>query len=195
MKTVFIVSLALLFSFTQNSVASTPMETLHKAVDSLIAIAGDKADDDQTKKQRLATILIQEVDFEAVSRRVVSKTWRKASDDEKQQFKKQFLKIMVDTYYALLRDYSNEEVLYTKEQLKKTKYAIVDTQIISGNKKIPVRYRMIKNSDGWKIYDFIPEGISIVSTYKNNYSSILKKKGMQGLLADMVKLKTDKAKE
>lgn len=192
MRSKFLCSFVLLLSFSQIGLAGTPTETLELAVNNLITIAADKDADDQVKKIKLTQVLSNEVDFEAVSKRVVSKTWKKANDEQKKEFKQRFLGIMTDTYFVLLKSYSNEKVLFLKEQLKKTKrseYAIVDTQIISGNKKIPVRYRMIKVGNTWKIYDFIPEGISLISTYKKNYASILSKSGMQGLLVEMSKSK------
>ena len=191
MKRILTVSLILLLSFSATIFASTPTESLKVAVDQLIAVAADKTIDDIAKKAKLSAIIQAEVDFEAVSKRVVSKSWKKATDEQKQKFKTQFKAIMVDTYFVLLKNYSNEEVIFSKEQIKKNKYAIVDTQIISENKKIPVRYRLIKVSDTWKIYDFIPEGVSLINSYKNNYVPILKKEGVQGLLEKMVKT-TDK---
>jgi len=191
-KLIFLCGFVLLPLLNQNGFAASPTETLKLAVDNLIAVAADKETDVQVKKSKLTQILLAEVDFEAVSKRVISKSWKKASDEQKKEFKQRFLDIMAETYFILLKNYSNEKVLFLKEQLKKTKkneYAIVDTQIISRNKKIPVRYRMIKVDDIWKIYDFIPEGISLINTYKKNYASTLKKKGMKGLLVEMLKSK------
>ena len=182
---------AIIFIFFSNSIqAATPTETLEIAVNRLIEVAADKAMDDSAKKQALSIVLSEEIDFDSLSKRVVSKHWKKATAEQKTQFKTLFLKIMTDTYFSLLKNYNNEKVLFTKEQIKKTKkntYAIVDTKIQTSDKTIPVRYRLIKKEDSWKIYDFIPEGISIVTTYKNNYSKTLKKMGMQGLLEDMAK--------
>ncbi len=175
--------------------AISPTEALQHSVDQLIAIAAKDDINDEEKKQQLAEIINAEVNFNHVSRRIVLKFWKTATVEQKDQFIKQFSNIMVDTYADLLKNYSNEKVLYVKEQIKKEKYAIVDTQIISGNKKIPVRYRMVKTKDRWKIYDFVPEGISIVSTYKKNYKSLLKKGGMELLLKEMMKAKNTGEKE
>ncbi len=175
--------------------ATSPTEALQHSVDQLIAIAAKDDINDEEKKQQLAEIINAEVNFNHVSRRIVLKFWKTATAEQKDQFIKQFSNIMVDTYADLLKNYSNEKVLYVKEQIKKEKYAIVDTQIISGNKKIPVRYRMVKTKDRWKIYDFVPEGISIVSTYKKNYKSLLKKGGMELLLKEMMKAKNSGEKE
>ena len=194
MKTLFTGSLIAVLFFSQQLLAQTPTETLEIAVNKILAVAGDQKATAEDKTQNLTKILSSEVDFEAVSKRVVSKSWKKANDAQKAQFKSQFLDIMVGTYSALLNNYTNEEVLFDKEQIKgkKSQYAIVDTKIISDGKKIPVRYRLIKTESGWKIYDFIPEGISLISTYKNNYASILKKQGMDGLLVEMKKLEEKK---
>ena len=191
MKSVLIGGIILLLSVVTSGHASTPTETLEKAINNIIAVAADKTTDDEFKKEKLAEVLSRELDFEAVSKRVVSKSWKKATVEQKEQFKMLFLKVMTNTYYALLKNYNNEKVLFLKEQLKKTKkneYAIVDTSIISGNKKIPVRYRLIKVGEEWKIYDFVPEGISLVTTYKKNYASIIKKSGLDGLLIEMAQV-------
>lgn len=175
--------------------ADTPTQALTKSVNELISIASNTDYDDVIKKSELSKALASSVDFDAVSKRIVSKPWRKATAEQKQQFKDNFLIIMVNTYFSLLKEYDNEKVEFGKEQIKNKKYAIVDTAIISGNKKIPVRYRLIQSAETWKIYDFVPEGISIVSTYKKNYKSVISKKGIAGLLEEMQLKEEQKASE
>ncbi len=174
---------------------NTPTEALKLSVNQLIAIAAKSDVSDADKKFQLTEIINAEVDFNAVSKRIILKKWKKATTEQKQKFKKQFSIIMVDTYADLLKNYTNEKVLYVKEQIKRERYAIVDTQVITGNKKIPIRYRLIKIKEHWKIYDFVIEGISIVSTYKNNYKRILKKDGLDALLVEMVKAKSSGKKD
>jgi len=194
MKTIFLGSLILLFSFSGYVYANTPTEALEKSVDKILQVAQSRAND-KAKREMLTDVLKNEIDFDALSKRIVSKTWKKATDEQKIQFKQLFLGVTSDTYFTLLQNYSNEKVEFTKEQIKNNKYAIVDTQIISDGKKIPVRYRLYMKDGQWKIYDFIPEGISFVTTYKNNYATILRKSGMQGLLDHMIKSKQAKAKQ
>ena len=185
----------MLISSSQTIFANTPREALEITVNKLIAIAADKSIDDQTKKADLSAIISSEIDFDAVSKRIISKPWKMASEEQQKQFKQQFLIVMVNTYFTLLKEYSDEKVLFVDEQLKNENYAIVDTELVSGNKKIPVRYRLLKNNEQWKIYDFIPEGISLVSTYRTNYAAILENDGIDALLAEMRKTETEKPKE
>ncbi len=189
MKKIVACIFILLVSYSQFGMAATPTEVLTKAVDKLLAVASDNSIKDEAKKISLEKIIREEVNLNTVSKRVLSKSWKKATEQQKIEFSELFLKVMVDNYFALLKNYSNEKVVYLKEQIKKNKYAIVDTEIISDGKKIPVRYRMILANNIWKIYDFIPEGISLISTYKNNYVPLLKKEGVDGLITKMKSVK------
>ena len=68
-----------------------------------------------------------------------------------------------------------------KEEIKKEKYASVDTIVVSGGKEIPVTYQLLNRGEEWKIYDFIAEGISLVRSYSTDYQSILRRDGITGL--------------
>ncbi len=196
MKKIFTALLITITLIGQNVFAEQPKEMLASTVNQLVSVvSGDKSDTEAMRSQ-IDKIIRNNVDFETVSKRVVSKTWKKSTKEQKEQFKEQFATIMVNTYFKLLQNYNNEEVIYGKEQIKKGKkstFAIVDTKVISDGKKIPVRYRLIEINSHWKIYDFIVEGVSIINSYKKTYKTIIKKKGMSGLLVDMVK--TEKNKE
>ncbi len=182
-------------TFLNIAYATTPTESLQKAVNQLIAIASKADASDEEKRNQLAEIINTEVDFDQVSRRIVLKDWYNATTEQKAQFNKQFSTILVATYADLLKNYNNQKVIFGKEQIKQDKYAIVDTEVVSGNKNIPVRYRLVKDQEQWKIYDFIVEGISIVSTYKSNYQGILRKGGIKLLLEEMIKAKSGDNKE
>ena len=49
------------------------------------------------------------------------------------------------------------------------------------NKKVPVTFKLILRKGLWRIYDFSAEGVSMVSTYINDYKSTLKKGGLESL--------------
>ena len=68
-----------------------------------------------------------------------------------------------------------------KEVIKKGKYAKVNTNIVLADKKIPVNYKLLLRNDQWRIYDFSAEGVSLISTYTNDYKATLKRSGLAGL--------------
>lgn len=161
--------------------AGQATDTLSAVVDEMLAIMKTDGLLEAEKRAAVEQIVESNVDFGAVSQRVIGKHWRTSTDVDKAEFKSLFRNVLTNTYYILLSSYTDEEVRYLGEKIKKERYAIVDTQILSGGKKIPVSYRMINRDGQWKIYDFIAEGISLVRNYGNTYKATLKKQGLSGL--------------
>lgn len=164
-----------------SAMAGEPTDALREAVEGLIKIASDSSLDTSQKKARISDIVKKKVDLQVVSQRVVSRYWKKADKADKKAFVGLFTNIIVNTYFSLLNEYTNEKVEYLKEVIKKTKYAKVTTNIVLTDKKIPVNYKLIKRKDQWRIYDFSAEGVSLISTYTNDYKSTLKRGGLSAL--------------
>jgi len=160
--------------------------TLTAIVDEMLLIMQTEGLGEEEKKAAVELVVDRNVDFGAVSQRVVGKHWRTSADADKAEFKSLFRNVLTNTYYVLLSSYTDEEVVYLGEKIKKERYATVSTQILSGGKKIPVSYRMINRDGQWKIYDFVAEGISLVRNYGNTYKATLKKQGLAGLNKSLV---------
>ena len=178
-----LVFIVFLFGFG-NAIAQdmeTPSERVQVAVADILAIAQNKDISADERKAGLEEALKKHVDLQAASQRVIAKYWRKASKEEKLEFMRLFRLVLTNTYANLLETYNNEEVRIEKEEIKKKKYASVDTIVISGGKEIPVTYQLLNRGDEWKIYDFVAEGISLVRSYSTDYQSILRKDGVTGL--------------
>jgi len=161
--------------------AGEPTDQLNTVIDEMLAIMAQEELDDAGKRNAVLAVVDGNVDFNAMAQRIIARRWKKSSPEDKDEFKRLFRDILTNTYYVLLTKYTNERVEYGDEQIKKERYATVETKIVSEGKKIPVTYRMIKREEGWKIYDFVAEGISLVRNYGSSYKATLKKEGLAGL--------------
>ena len=170
-----------LISFVSKAEAGTPTSSLTEAINLFLDVAGNTALSAEDKKNRITEIVKDKVDLPVVSQRVISRYWKKASKDEKKEFIALFTQVIVNTYASLLNEYTNQEVEYLKEEIKKGKYAKVKTNIVLTDKKIPVNYKLLLRKNKWRIYDFSAEGVSLISTYTNDYKSTLKRGGWAGL--------------
>ena len=178
--------IALLAIFTFSSFSSiaetgTPTTSLTEAVNLFVSVASNKALSLEEKKVSITEIVKEKMDLPVVSKRVVSRYWKKASKEDKKEFISLFTQVIVNTYASLLNQYNNEEVEYLKEEIKKGKYAKVNTNIVLADKKIPVNYKLLLRNEQWRIYDFSAEGVSLISTYTNDYKATLKRSGLAGL--------------
>lgn len=162
-------------------VGQTPTQVLQRAVDGLIAVVVDENASSEEKRTRMTDIVMQYADFRAMSQRIVARDWRKAKPEEKDEFTGLFTQVVVNTYYGLLDKYNGESVEYLSEEIKRERYAVVDTHILSQGRKIPVKFRMILRDGGWRIYDYVVEGISMVSSYNGSYRPMLKRGGLKAL--------------
>ena len=176
-----LLTICTLSSFVSTAETGTPTSSLTEAVNLFVSVAGNKALSLEEKKVSITEIVKNKMDIAVVSKRVVSRYWKKASKEDKQEFISLFTQVIVNTYASLLNQYNNEEVEYLKEEIKKGKFAKVNTNIVLSDKKIPVNYKLLLRNDEWRIYDFSAEGVSLISTYTNDYKATLKRSGLAGL--------------
>jgi phospholipid transport system substrate-binding protein len=96
---------------------------------------------------------------------------------------KLFGDLLEKTYADKLLSYSNEKVVFDKESMLREDQAEVTSNILTGDgKKIPLDYRMIKKDAGWRVYDVIIEGISLVKNYRDQFRDILAKDSPEEVL-------------
>lgn len=129
-------------------------------------------------------VLLPHVELEAMSRSVVGKQyWSQATPEQKQQFKNAFTSLVIKTYSAPLASYNGETIDFKPMRASGGSRVQVESVISRKNgQKIPVNYRLVQSGGSWKVYDFSVEGISMISSYRSQFDSILQQQGMAGLL-------------
>lgn len=130
-------------------------------------------------------IILPHFDFARMSRWVLGKHWRRASDTQKERFILEFKNLLVRTYSTALLEYSEQTVAYLPMRAKpQAKKVVVRTEIQqSGGLPIPINYSMYENSGAWKVYDVTIDGISMVANYRSTFSGRIRKDGLENLIA------------
>lgn len=129
-------------------------------------------------------ILLPHVDLETMSRSVVGKTyWNQATPAQRAQFKNAFTNLVIKVYSAPLSSYNGEKIEFRPMRDSGGPRLQVESIVIRKNgQRIPVSYRLLQSGGSWKVYDFSVEGISMVSSYRSQFDTILQQQGMSGLL-------------
>ena len=157
--------------------AATPKETVETGVNNLLKTLGDPAFKAQPKDQQIATISteIESVfDFQELSRRTLSRQWKKFSAEQQTEFVKLFKELLQGVYADRLLAYSDQKILFDKEiMLKKGRAEVQSYLQTSDGNKIPLFYRLTDKSGSWKVYDIIIEGVSMVKNYRTQFKEIL----------------------
>jgi phospholipid transport system substrate-binding protein len=123
-------------------------------------------------------------DFERMTRLAVGRGWREANDAQKQSLVKEFRTLLVRTYSNSLTAYRNQTIEVKPAKLAAAdKEATVRTQVIQpGGPAIPIDYSMEKADGGWKVFDVVIDGVSLVTTYRGSFGEQIQKGGIDGLV-------------
>ena len=123
-------------------------------------------------------------DFPRMTQLALGRNWRDASDAQKQALTKEFRTLLVRTYSTSLSQYRNQVI-----DVKPAKLAPADTEVIvktmvnqPGAPVIPIDYSMEKSAQGWKAYDIVVDGVSLVTNYRSSFADEIRKGGLDGLI-------------
>ncbi|MDD9304782.1 MAG: ABC transporter substrate-binding protein [Desulfobacter sp.] len=158
--------------------ADQAQEQLEELVDQVLSIIQDSklAQDPVKYKQVLYEKAMKIFDFKTFSRLALGRKYKAFSPDQQKDFILYFSKLISNTYFPKLagQDVHNIQIFYLDTHALPTKRKIyrtdIHTQLVHGQTRIPVVYRMIQKPDlDWKIYDIKIEGVSMAANYNEQY--------------------------
>ena len=114
----------------------------------------------------------------------MGKDWNKASPEQKKQLAEEFKTLLVRTYSNALTGYKDQTVRYkpTRMQAGDTDVVVKTEVVQAGAKPIQLDYSMEKQAEGWKVYDVIVAGVSLVTNYRDTFSQEVRANGVDGLI-------------
>lgn len=174
-----------LFVFPLHVNAGTPQQTIEAYVNKVLDVLRDPASSESAKKakeEKIWSVFDGIFDYTELSRRTLSRNWKKFNGDQQKEFEDLFRKLLGNVYMDRILAYKDEKVLFHKESMLSDNKAEVQSKILTGTKEIPMDYRMIAKNDQWKVYDVIIEGVSMIKNYRSQFNNILSKKPPEELL-------------
>jgi phospholipid transport system substrate-binding protein len=133
------------------------------------------------RDQRFRAILHEGFDMEALSRFVLGPHWRSATDAQRKEFMKLFEDWIVGAYGERFSQYSGEQFKVIGQRPEGQNATLVNSQIIRPNGGPPVKvdWRVAKAGNEYKISDVVVEGISLMVTQRQEFSSVIQRNGGQ----------------
>ena len=112
-----------------------------------------------------------------------------ASDEQKKEFIIEFRTLLLKTYAVALSKYKDQKIEFKPTRMSDTdEIVIVKSEIIqSGAQPIRVNYALSKRTGKWLVFDIVIEGVSLVTNYRSQFSSVIKKNGMDTLIKKLAK--------
>lgn len=180
--------LVMLLLATPVAWATMPEDIVRQTSDQMLAELTDRKAELQASPGKIYElvehVVLPRFDFQRMSRLVLGKYWRRASDSEKSAFVNAFRELLVRTYATALLNYSGQEIVYLPVQRKASGDEVtVNTQVQStGALPIPIDYRLYRDGEDWKVFDVSIDGISLVSNYRSSFASQIRRHQLSGLI-------------
>ena len=126
--------------------------------------------------------------FSRMTRLAVGPAWRQASAAQQQSLTNEFRTLLVHTYTSAFTQYRDQEIQYRPLKLQPGENEVVVRSLIKqsgGKDPIEINYHMEKADPGWKVYDVVIAGVSLVQNYRSSFNSEIQKSGVDGLIATL----------
>ncbi|MBK7863308.1 MAG: ABC transporter substrate-binding protein [Archangiaceae bacterium] len=135
----------------------------------------------------LAAQAEQFIDFAELARRALGEQWAKLKPKQQDEFTATMKGLLRASYAKKAIDQGKQgEPAWGAEKVTGDEASVSSSILVSGD-KFPIEYKLARGKSGWKIYDVITDGVSLVDTYADQFRSLISKKGYDGLLETLKK--------
>ena len=153
----------------------------------VIVILGDK--ENSTFAEREAAfreVMVKGFDIPTVTRFVLGRHWKSATQDQRKEFAAIFLDFLTRVYSLRFDSYSYGGEQFTVRSViaDESGDKIVRAQVArpSGADPVKMDFRVRSKDGGFKVVDLYVEGISMLHTHRVEFSSVVNRDGIDGLL-------------
>ncbi|MBA4741321.1 MAG: ABC transporter substrate-binding protein [Azoarcus sp.] len=123
-------------------------------------------------------------DFPRMTMLAVGRDWRDATAAQRERLIDAFYDMLVRTYSNALTEYSDQKVHFRPLRMSPDDRTVrVQTQIEqSGGQPVAVDYVLERQDDGWKVFDVVIAGVSLVTNYRSTFAQEIRAGGIDGLI-------------
>jgi len=125
--------------------------------------------------------------FASMAALAMGQNWNKANPEQKKGLTEEFKTLLVRTYASALSAYSEQKFEFRPLRAKPTDTDVtVQVRVLQpGTQPVPIDYAMEKTAAGWKVYDVMVGGVSLVVNYRTEFSNSVRSAGIDGLIKEL----------
>ena len=177
-------------------VAVAPPARAQEAPDALVKrVSGDviatiksdpriQAGDQARIREMIEVKLLPHFDFARMTALAMGKNWRAATPEQQKRLTDEFKTLLVRTYSTALNKYRDETIEFKPLRMSAgDTEVVVRTQVMrQGAQPVQIDYSLEKSADGWKAYDVVIGGVSLVTNYRDEFNQQVQSGGIDGLV-------------
>ena len=146
-----------------------------------------KAGDRKKINDLVEAKVLPHFNFNHMTALAMGRNWPKANAEQQKELIAEFRTLLVHTYSGALSTYRNEVI-----EFKPLRAAAGDTDVTvrtqvkrSGTEPVSIDYGMEKTPNGWKVYDVVVGGVSLVTNYRDTFNAEIRERGVDGLIKSL----------
>jgi phospholipid transport system substrate-binding protein len=125
--------------------------------------------------------------FTAMTALAMGQSWNKANAEQKKRLTEEFKTLLLRTYASALAAFAEQKLEFRPLRAKPTDTDVtVNVRVLqTGAQPVPIDYSMEKTATGWKVYDVMVGGVSLVANYRTEFNNTVRESGIDGLIKNL----------
>lgn len=148
-----------------------------------------EAENNDANKKKIATIFDDMLDYDSIASSSLGDEWKNLKDDEKKEFKELLKQLVTRAYEKNLRKTLSWNLEYLGDEKAGSEYVVktkAKHKTDSRADPITIDFKMADKGGGkYRVVDIITEEVSLVGSYRSQFTKIIKKDGFSGLAKKM----------
>ena len=182
----FIMTLSL-FVLTVPVIHAGDVEDINSMVKKKVAVIFDllgKQDIEKNERnEKIVGELNEIMDFQLAAYLSLGKHWKKISKTQKKEFVETFQQYINNYIVEKIDLYTNQTIDIGDSKIVKKGRAELEIGILSGGETLQVNFKLRKNKKKeWRVFDVDIEGVSLITTFRSQFSGVLKNSSFEELL-------------
>ena len=182
----FVMTLSL-FVLTVPVIHAGDVEDINSMVKKKVAVIFDllgKQDIEKNERnEKIIGELNEIMDFKLAAYLSLGKHWKKISKTQKKKFVETFQRYINNYIVEKIDLYTNQKIDIGDSKIVKKGRAELEIGILSGGETLQVNFKLRKNKKKeWRVYDVDIEGVSLITTFRSQFSGVLKNSSFEELL-------------
>lgn len=148
-----------------------------------------KNDKDAARQHDLADARLTPLaDFNRMTAMAVGRYWRIATPEQQSQLTREFKTMLVRTWVSVLSNHKDAQVDVkgARPGGNDDEQSVHSVVTQAGESPIALDFNFEKTTAGWKVYDISVEGISFINSHRNQFGSVIRSNGIDGLVKQLV---------
>jgi phospholipid transport system substrate-binding protein len=135
----------------------------------------------------IEAIVLPHFNFNSMTALAMGQGWGKATPEQKKRLTEEFKTLLVRTYASALAAYSEQKFDFRPLRAKPNDTDVtVNVRVLQpGAQPVTIDYSMEKTASGWKVYDVMVGGVSLVANYRTEFANTVRASGVDGLIKEL----------